>query len=579
MKPFACALLAVTLSATIHAAPPPKAKLKAIDDFSLKDHAGKVVSLSSFKDKEAVILLFMGTQCPINNAFLPRLAALHKEQGAKVQILGINSNQQDSLADIQEHVKKFAIPFPVLKDERNVVADRVGAWRTPEVLLLDKERRIRYQGRIDDQFGHGFTRPEPTRRDLLEALEQVLAGKEVSVPRTSVSGCFIGKVEVAKKEGDITYTKHIARLIQKHCQECHRPGQAAPMPLLTYEDVSSWSRQIHDMVRDRNMPPWYADRRFGKFSNDRTLPDDERQQILAWIEDGLAKGKDDDLPPPRKFTEGWVIGKPDLVFHMPAEIDVPAETPKGGIPYKHFVVQTDFDEDKWIQRAEAKPGAPEVVHHILVFVVPPGKRFFPGNPDTPVLVGMAPGEQPFMLGDGFAKHIPKGSKLVFQLHYTPNGRAQKDKSYIGLIFAKAPPEKKVVTQPVFNPLFRIPPGADNHEVEASHVFHEDGLIVGFMPHMHLRGKDFKFNAKYPDGKEETLLFVPRFNFNWQSVYRPAEPLKLPKGTKLHCVAHFDNSTGNPANPDPTVAVTWGDQTWQEMMIGWVDFAFDRGKEK
>jgi hypothetical protein len=216
---------------------------------------------------------------------------------------------------------------------------------------------------------------------------------------------------------------------------------------------------------------------------------------------------------------------------------------------------------------------------VLVFVVPPGKRFNPASAETPVLAGMAPGEQALILPAGAAKHVPKGSKLMFQVHYTPNGKAQKDRSCIGLIFAKKPPAKKVVTQPIFNPLFVIPAGADNHEVDASYVFREDASIVALMPHMHLRGKDFLFRAIYPDKKEETLLSVPRFSFNWQGVYRFAEPIKMPKGAKLQCVAHFDNSKNNPSNPDPTVAVGWGDQTWQEMMIGWVDFAYDLPKKE
>lgn len=579
MKRFLTSLAFVTILsfsfANAFGAPPPKAKLKAVDDFSLKDQGGKVVSLRQFKDRDAIILMFMGTQCPINNAYLPRLAEIAKDYGPKgVQVLGINSNQQDSAKDVIEHARKFAIPYPVLKDENNIIADRIGVWRTPEVILLDKERRVRYQGRIDDQFSHDTNRPMPTRRDLIEALDEVLAGKDVSIAQTSVSGCYIGRVTPTKKDGDITYTKHISRIVQKHCQECHRAGQAAPMPLLTYEDMVSWSRMIHEVVRDKRMPPWYADPRFGKFSNDRTLPDEDRTTLLAWVESGMPRGKEEDLPPPRKFTDGWTIGTPDAVLHMPVAFDVPAERPKAGIPYKHYTIETTFDEDKWVERAEARADATEVVHHILVYVVPPGKRFVPGSVDSPVLVGMAPGEQPFFAREGMAKHLPKGSKLLFQVHYTPNGRAQKDRSFIGLVFAKKPPRKKVVTIPIFNAFFHIPAGADNHRVEATHTVARDTHIVGFMPHMHLRGKDFTYRAIYPDKKEETLLVVPRFNFNWQGVYRLEEPLRMPKGTKLHCIAHFDNSKDNPNNPDPTVSVNWGDQTWQEMMVGWVDFAYD-----
>jgi hypothetical protein len=216
-----------------------------------------------------------------------------------------------------------------------------------------------------------------------------------------------------------------------------------------------------------------------------------------------------------------------------------------------------------------------VVHHIIVFILPPGQAFNRANPNMPTLSGTAPGDMPLMLPPGMGKLVPKGAKLVFQMHYTPNGKAQQDRSRVGLIFAKKPPQKQVVTVPIFNFLFRIPAGDPNYEVRSAWTFPRDGHVVGFMPHMHVRGKDFLYRAVYPDGKKETLLSVPRFDFNWQSVYRPATPLPMPKGTRIECEAHFDNSEGNLNNPDPTRPVSWGDQTWQEMMIGWLDIAYDR----
>jgi peroxiredoxin len=548
---------------------------KSIANFTLKDTNDKHVSLAQFKDKKAIVVIFLGTQCPINNLYAPRLAELHKEFADKdVQFLAINSNRQDSLPSIIEHAKKNRVPFPVLRDDGNVIADRFGAQRTPEAFILDHRQTIRYQGRIDDQYGFDYQRKQPTRRDLVEALQEVLAGKEVSQPKIAVAGCYIGRVAKTRVEGTVTFTKHIAPLLQKHCQECHRPGQVGPMSLLHYDDAVSWAAMIREVVADKRMPPWYADPRFGKFTNDRTLPREDRDLLLAWIDQGTPRGDDKDLPRPRQFPEGWQIGTPDLIISMPKEFQVPAEMPRGGVPYQFFMVDTNFDEDKWIDRAEARPGSPEVVHHILVFIIPPGQIFNPAGSATPVLCGMAPGEQPLNLQQGVAKLIPKGSRLLFQLHYTPNGQAQTDKSSIGLIFAKKPPEKVVRTQPIFNALFRIPPHAENYEVESSYVFKKDGFVAGYMPHMHVRGKDFLIKAIYPDGKEETLLYVPRFNFNWQGVYRPYEPLPMPQGTKIVCIAHFDNSRNNPNNPDPDRPVFWGDQTWQEMMIGWVDLAFD-----
>jgi peroxiredoxin len=549
---------------------------KMVASFTLPDTTGRPVALADFKDRRAVVVLFLGTQCPINNLYAAHLGELHKEFAPQgVQFLAINANQQDGARDIAEHARKYELPFPVLRDEGNVIADRFGATRTPEAFVLDAQRVVRYQGRIDNHFGIGYQRPKATRRDLAQALTEVLAGRTVSVPTTPVAGCFIGRATRKAAEGTITFSKHVAPILQNRCQECHRPGQIGPMPLLTYDDASAWADTIREVIQEKRMPPWYADPRHGKWSNDRSLTSTERDMLLAWVAQGAPRGDDRDMPPAKHFAEGWRIGEPDAVLTMPKAFNVPAETPRFGIPYKHFFVETNFPEDRWVERAEAKAGATEVVHHIVVFIVPPEENFFPGNPRTPALSGTAPGDMPLILPKGAAKHLPKGSRLVFQMHYTPNGKAQADRSSIALIFAKEPPQREVITVPVANPVFQLSPGADNVPVEAWYTMKRDGYIVGFMPHMHLRGKDFLYDAIYPDGKTERLLSVPRYSFGWQSIYRPAEPVMMPKGTRIHCVAHFDNSAGNANNPDPTATVRWGDQTWEEMMIGWIDFAYDR----
>ncbi len=576
----AAALGSMALWAAVSPAPaatPSRSVGKKVADFALKDSQGRKVSLADFADSKAIVVVFVGTECPVNNLFMPRLAELDREFAPKgVQFLGINANRQDTPERIAAHAKKYALPFPVLKDPGNQVADLFGAQRTPEAFVLDAGHTIRYQGRIDDQYGIGFKRPRPTRRDLAEAINEVLAGKPVSQPVTHVAGCLISRVKEAKAQGTITYAKDIAPLVQNHCQECHRPGAIGPMPLLTYDDVTAWADSIREVIQQRRMPPWHADARYGKFRNDRSLTPDEIHRFLTWLDNGTPKGDDKDLPPPRQFVAGWTIGQPDLILYMPKEFDVPAETPKWGVPYKYFFVDTGFKEDRWVERAETVPGAPEVVHHIIVFVVPPGQRFFPGNPYTPALAGTAPGDMPLILPPGTAKKIPAGSKLVFQMHYTPNGKPQKDRSAIGLIFAKEPTRYRINTEPIaFPPAIQIPPGDGNFQVEASFRFKHDGHIINFMPHMHLRGKDFRYEAIYPDGKKETLLSVPRYNFNWQSVYRLEEPKAIPQGTRIHCLAHFDNSAKNPNNPDPTKKVFWGDQTWEEMMIGWIDYYYDQ----
>ncbi len=558
---------------------------KKIDNFTLKDAAGKPVALADFKDRKAVVVVFVGTECPLNNLYVPRLIELHKEYAGKgVQFLAVNSNVQDTPQKVAEHARKHGIPFPVLKDPANRVADQFGAKRTPEAFLLDAKGVIRYRGRIDDQYGIGFQRPKAARRDLAEALDAVLAGKPVTQPATTAPGCIIARVGRPKEGAKVTFSKHVAPILQKNCQECHRPGQIGPMSLLAYDDAAAWAEMIREVVSEGRMPPWHADPRHGKFANDRRLPRADRDTLLAWIDQGCAKGDDRDLPPPRPFAEGWRIGKPDVVFEMPNESSIPAKTPRGGVPYRYFVVPTNFKEDRWVRAAEARPGNRAVVHHIIVYAGKPealGKRR--GNADgigAGFLVGYAPGDMPLVLEPGQAKKLPQGSVLVFQMHYTPNGTPQKDRSSVGLIFAKEPPKHEVRTRSIAQDRFEIPPGDANYKVTSTTTFQQDALLLSLLPHMHLRGKSFRYEAVYPDGKTEVLLSVPRYDFGWQSNYRLAKPVQLPAGTKINCTAYFDNSEGNPNNPNPREAVRWGDQTWQEMMIGFVDYAYvEKGKDK
>ncbi len=411
-------------------------------DFTLTDIDKKSHTLSAVKDTKAFVVVFLGTECPINNQYLPVLNKLHAEFAPKgVRFFAINSNVQDSADQIAHHAKKYGITFPVLRDHDNEVADAFGAKKTPEAFVLDAGRVVRYQGRIDDRFGLDYQKPKAERPDLAEALKEVLAGKAVSIPVTEVAGCFIGRHPPKAAKAAVTFTKHVAPIMQKHCQECHRPGQIGPMALLTYDDVAPWAETIRTVIEDGRMPPWFADPKHGKFSNDRRLPDEDKKTLLDWIDQGLARGDDKDMPAPKKFTDGWRIGKPDVVIPMSKTFEVPAEMPAAGVPYQYFYADTNFAEDKWVIQAEARPGAPAVVHHMLVFLVPPGEKFMPGNVRTPVLSGTAPGDSPLVLAPGMAKRIPKGSRLLFQMHYTPNGTEQTDRSSVALVLAKEPPKQ------------------------------------------------------------------------------------------------------------------------------------------
>ena len=372
----------------------------------------------------------------------------------------------------------------------------------------------------------------------------------------------------SKDQSTVTYTKDVAPIINKRCIECHRQGEAAPMTFTSYKEVRPWAKAIREATASRKMPPWLADPHYGKFSNDRRMTDKELETINAWVAAGAPEGDPKLMPELPIFAEGWTIGKPDQIIDMGTDFDIPAT---GTVPYKYFKVPTNFTEDKWIEAVEIRPGVRGAIHHVIVFVQEPGGKATEFNNGGNLLTGYAPGEQAVVFPKGTAKLVRAGSSFNFQLHYTPNGKEAKDRSYVGLRFAKAPPEERAVTGNAINGSFKIPAGADAHEVKSSTTFKQEVILTGFMPHMHVRGKDFKYTLVMPDGKEEVLLSVPKYDFNWQLSYDLAKPITIPVGARIDCVAHFDNSANNKYNPDPTKEVRWGDQTWEEMMIGWYTY--------
>jgi mono/diheme cytochrome c family protein len=401
----------------------------------------------------------------------------------------------------------------------------------------------------------------------------------------------------------VTFTKDVAPILYSSCATCHRPGEMAPMSLITYKEVRPWAKSIRERVLSREMPPWYADPNHGEFANDPRLTERQIETIRAWVDGGAQEGDPKVLPPAPKFTNtGWKFGEPDVVLSMTEEASIPAD---GTVPYRYFAVPTDFAEDKYVQFAEIKRGEPSVVHHVIVSVREPGQGPLPppgeiragqqrgesqsGSPDAAaarrersgnhrdaMLLGWAPGMSPLTLRPGNAKLVKKGSVLVFQMHYTANGRAAKDRTSIGLWFAKDPVEKRVITRGISTDPRKlvIPAGDPNFESRSSLTFNEDVHLHMFMPHMHVRGKDFEYKLVYPDGKEKILLRVPKYDFNWQLTYFAKAPIAIPKGSRIDCLAHHDNSVDNRFNPDPTKEVRWGDQTWEEMMIGWIDYTID-----
>lgn len=446
------------------------------------------------------------------------------------------------------------------------------------------------------------------------------------LPALCLAGFFtIDFVRAGAPAKTPTFTTDVAPILHKNCAGCHRPAGMAPMSLLSYNDTRPWAKSIRENVQQRKMPPWHADPKYGEFRNERRLTQQEIDTIVAWVDGGSIKGSDSDTPtaPPATY-EGWRMGQPDTVLTMPQEYTLAAEGPD---EYQYFVIPTNFKEDHWIEAAEARPGNSKVVHHIIAFIQPPrnegsaakgdvrrnvfsdlskiifykdgtlmrvqdsvpvwdngcatpegGQGIFrdgTGREPMPALLcGEAPGRDPDFWGRGLAKKIPAGANLLLQVHYNKNGSVEKDRSSIGLIFAKNPPTKEVRTMPIHNHYFRIPPGAENHEATACYTFKEDVHFISLMPHMHVRGKEMQIKAVFPDGKSSILLSVPSYSFDWQTTYYLKQPLAIPRGTRIEVIGRFDNSSKNPKNPDSTKAVRWGDPTYDEMLIGWVDYVRD-----
>jgi hypothetical protein len=383
-----------------------------------------------------------------------------------------------------------------------------------------------------------------------------------------------------------TFYKDVLPVLERNCQSCHRTGEAAPMALVTYHDTRPWAKAIRQAVLTKKMPPWLADPSVGHFANDRTLPPADIEMLVKWCDAGAPAGKPKDAPKPVEFTEGWNIGKPDVILEMPSAYQVPAT---GTIEYQHFIVPTGFTEDKWVQVVELRPGNRAVVHHAAVFVRPPESKWMraakPGEPVgrqaesgislyEEILDFHVPGAVPHALPAGQAKLVKAGSDLVFQMHYTTNGKPATDRTRIGIVFAKEPPRERIFTLQIANRGFVIPPGAADFAVDSKLTLQGDARVVALNPHMHVRGKSFEFRVTAAGKDPAVLLRVPRYDFAWQLQYYLAEPLDLTRGARIECFATFDNSSNNPANPDPSKEVRWGDQSWEEMMVGTVDVAID-----
>jgi hypothetical protein len=450
-----------------------------------------------------------------------------------------------------------------------------------------------------------------------------------SIVATAALGAFALMTSVQTgaqtKAAAPTFSKDVAPIFYKSCTNCHRPGEIAPMSLLTYKDARPWAKSIATQVSKGAMPPWHADPSHGEFLNDRRLSESDKSTLVAWATADAPEGNPTDLPPQPTYESEWLLGKPDAIFSMQEDYPVPAE---GTIAYQYFSVPTGLTEDKWIQAMEVRAGDPKVLHHVIVYAatppppqtaaaqtpatatapaaarptplftladeltripagatggppLPADKRPAAGPNDRPAprrmgpsIGGFAPGQFLRVYQEGTAMKLPAGSTLIFQMHYTASGKATTDRTRVGVKFAKTKPQTEVRFASLVNGSLHIPAGASDHRVDAEMTINQNITMWSMLPHTHVRGIRWNYEVIYPDGRTETVLAVPKYDFNWQTDYVFKQPLKLPKGTKLHATAWYDNSPTNKSNPDPTKDVWWGDQTWEEMMYTGLTFSID-----
>lgn len=534
---------------------------------------------------QALTLIFYSTQCPIANAYSNTLSELAKTfPENKARFIGVCVDPDLTKAQILAHSKEFGWNFPILHDTSGKLVSQFGAKVTPEVFVVDASGQVQYQGRIDDQFAARQKRnPNPQKHELKDALTAVTSGQPVAIALTTAIGCPVPELKEVVAKPIPTYSREISRIIQKNCQECHSKGQIGPFPLETYEHARKRASDLANVTSGKLMPPWKPQRGFGRaMKHDRSLAEADIQAFADWSEAGAPLGNIADMPAPVSFATDWKLGTPDMVLQLPAGYVIPATGPD---LYRCFVLPTNLPDDRYISAVEFKPDNRKVVHHILGWVdvsgegrkkdeLEPGPGYisFVGADilTHSDISGWAAGRGPTILPEGAGYSIPKKSDVILQLHYHPSGKPETDRSQVGLYFSRKPIKAALHRTAANNTDITIAAGAKNHEIKAEWVIPTDVVAHFVSPHMHLVGKDMKMSVTFPDGHVEDLIHIPNWDFNWQSAYEFEKPMDLPKGSILKVVAHYDNSSENPTNPNsPPKEIKWGPATYDEMCVGFI----------
>ncbi|MEN3941453.1 redoxin domain-containing protein [Prosthecobacter sp. SYSU 5D2] len=547
-----------------------------VPDLTLKDSSGKEQPFSQhLAEGQGIILAFFGATCPISGKLGPELARLEKDAAAKkIRMLLVCPVATETIEDIQKFTAVHSLKSPVIHDAEGRLTATLAATTTTEVFLLDAARTLVYRGAVNDQYGLGYSKDKPNKTYLRDAIAAMLRNEVPAIAATTAPGCELDfKKEAAIAQTSVTYHHQISRILQANCVECHRKDAVGPFSLESYEDVIENAGMIRKQVERGVMPPWFAaappDGQHSPWLNDVSLSPQDKTDLLTWLASDRPLGNPADAPKPRQFPEEWSIGQPDLIVQLPKPVSIKAE---GVMPYQFVTTTTTLEEDRWVQGYEIMPTDRSVVHHVIVQVHPKGSNVRDrGEGAEGYWAAYVPGNAARVWPDGFAKKLPAGATVSFQIHYTPNGKKTQDQLRMGLVFANAEPRYVVHTAAVAHPRLNIPAGEGNHIEVKEQTVPRDMNVMAFMAHMHVRGKAFKFEVTPPGGEREVLLDIPRYDFNWQLRYDCAVPKFLAKGSKVKITAVFDNSENNPANPDPTKNVRWGQQTYDEMMIGYFEY--------
>ncbi|HEX4986417.1 MAG TPA: redoxin family protein [Burkholderiales bacterium] len=548
-----------------------------VDDFRLIDQNGASHALYYHSDARAVVLMSYGNGCGIVQKGLPELKALRDRYRAQgVEFLLVDSNLQDSRESIAREAAAFGNDLPVLVDETQLIGEALGIERTADFFVVDtKGWKLAYRGPLDDRLSYGAARPEAKNHYLADALDAVLAGRPVQVTKAETLGCLVDFPERAQRDAHskISYSERIAPLLADKCVACHREGGAAPWAMTGYDVVRGFGPMIREAVRTQRMPPWHADPHYGSFVGARAMSDHDVKDLVHWIEAGAPRGGGPDpLAQLDNSWSEWTLGKPDLIVEVPA-YKVPAN---GMVSYQYPRVDNPLDHDVWIRAVEILPGNRAVVHHVLAGIDDPSDSVRGQMGD---LGGYAPGKNavPYPADTGML--LRTGARFQFQMHYTPNGRAATDVTRLALYFYDKPPRHRLEMSVIYDTSLEIPANAKAYSRQLEKVFDRDIMLYSLLPHAHLRGSAARFTAHYPDGREEILLSVPRYDFAWQPLYVLSPSKFIPAGTRVVMDMTWDNSAQNPANPDPDRVVRWGDQTWEEMNVGWFRYRAATAEER